>query len=155
MSMAEGLFEKTNTNNLLKQFIKYSLVGGAAAVLDISIFYFLSAGLGLNYIFSNTMSFTIGVLANYLLSRGWVFGQHTHRFGRDFTLFLIIGVIGLFISNFILYILIDWGILYMLLAFAGDSFVKFTAKLIAVFIVLFWNFAARRKIVFHTAQGGN
>lgn len=143
--------EDLTKNSGLGQFMKYCFVGGFASLADVSIFYTMTGILEANHILSNTLSFSIGLLVNYFLSREWVFGQQTHKFTRDFVLFAIIGVIGLCISNLILYLLIDWAILFRLFAWADTGLLKLAAKLIAVFTVLFWNFAARKRFVFHTA----
>ncbi len=144
-----GIFE--GRSELIEQFLKYAVVGGIAAVADIAVFYLLAGTLGINHLLSNSTSFIFGLLVNYFLSRQWVFGYSRHNFGRDFTLFAVIGAIGLGISNVILYILIDLGLLFKLLSFLGNDLVKLSAKCTAVFVVLFWNFFARKLIVFRVA----
>ncbi|MCX7712007.1 MAG: GtrA family protein [Clostridia bacterium] len=145
-------FVQLSKNDFLIQFLKYSVVGGIAAGVDISLFYTLTGMLSVNHLLSNIGSFTAGLLVNYFLSREWVFGQQQHHMSRDFTLFAIIGVLGLLLSNLILFVLIDCGLLQGLFPFAGSNVIKVAAKLTSVFIVLFWNFIARRKIVFHPAR---
>lgn len=137
--------------DVIRQFIRYLLVGGLASAADVSLFYIFTGIFGANHILSNTVSFTIGLLINYFLSREWVFGHSGHRVGRDFLIFSVIGVIGLCLSNLILYILLDCRILFLLLGFAGKNIVLFAAKLAAVLTVLFWNFSARKKFVFRSA----
>jgi putative flippase GtrA len=133
------------------QFFRYALVGGAASVADIAIYSYLTGSVMLHPILSNTVSFITGLLINYFMSRKWVFNQQTHNFRKDFSLFAVIGLIGLLLSNLILYILLDIGVLYNILFFLGDNFIKLAAKLVAVIIVLFWNFAARKRFVFSRA----
>lgn len=137
--------------SLLEQFMRYAVVGGIASVADVSLFYLSTGVLKVNHLLANTLSFTAGLLVNYFLSREWVFKYTQHSFARDFTLFAVIGAMGLGLSNLILYMLIDQGALNGLLRFMGNDIVKLTAKLIAVFVVLFWNFIARKAIVFRTS----
>lgn len=151
----EGYLKKffiVRNDNALVQFLRYAIVGGAATVVDVAVYTLLSNRFHINPIQSNTVSFTFGLLVNYFMSRSWVFQRQNHNFAKDFLLFAIIGVLGLLLSNLILYLLINKNILSLILrtVYQGsDEFIKFTAKLIAVFIVLFWNFIARKKIVFN------
>lgn len=145
------IFVREN-NNIYVQFFRYAIVGGFAALADISVFYLAANIIGINHIIANTMSFIFGLLLNYFMSRVWVFNKQTQSMIRDFILFAVIGVIGLLLSNMILYVLVDLRLLYnifaIILSFNGDNFTKISAKLVSVFIVLFWNFVARKKIVF-------
>ncbi|MFZ5986212.1 MAG: GtrA family protein [Bacillota bacterium] len=134
--------------NSLNQFLRYVIVGGLASVVDISAFSIGTNIMGINHILSNTLSFMLGLVTNYLLSREWVFNKKIHNIKRDFFLFSLIGLVGLLISNIFLFILVDTGMLYFLLASSNDSLVKTVAKLTVIGIVLFWNFIARKKIVF-------
>jgi putative flippase GtrA len=151
----EGYLKKifvAQNDSSFVQFLRYALVGGAAAFVDISVYTMLSSPFHINPILSNTVSFTFGLFVNYFMSRNWVFQKQSHNLAKDFLLFAVIGIMGLFLSNFILYILINRNILSLILRAifmsGSDDFIRFTAKLIAVFIVLFWNFIARKKIVF-------
>lgn len=143
----ENIFVKHN-NNLINQFLRYSVVGGIASVIDISLFSFMANSLDFNHLIANTISFIFGLLSNYLLCTLWVF-KKKNSFAADFALFSIIGIIGLILSDFILFLLIDLGIIHRLILFLNTDQLKIVAKGIAVFIVLFWNFIARKKLVFN------
>jgi len=138
------------TDNTLHQFVKSALVGGLASVIDISVFSLGINILGINHIAANTLGFVFGLTINYLLSRKWVFNKKVHNTGRDFLLFSLIGFIGLILSNVLMFTLIDTGLLYIILAAFGDRAVKTFAKITVVVVVFFWNFIARKKIVFAT-----
>jgi len=145
--LVKKLLVYTNSN-ILVQFFRYAIVGGVAAVADISVYHIAVKELQLNYVFAKIISFVVGLLVNYLLSSKWVFNKYKSNFARDFLLFAIIGVIGLGLSIAILYILIDCRILYILMPVKNEIFIKDIANLAAIFLVLFWNFVARKKIVF-------
>jgi putative flippase GtrA len=152
-SILSNIFRKLfvqQNESVLSQFLRYLIVGGISAFIDIFIFTLGVNVLGINHIISNSISFVFGLVANYLLSRKWVFNQKVHNPGRDFFLFSVIGLIGLILSNILIYILIDLRVLYYLLASTSDNLIKPFAKLIVINIVLFWNFIARKKIVFST-----
>lgn len=137
-----------SNENVIGQFLRSVVVGGIASLVDISLFSMGVNLLGINHIAANTFSFVFGLLVNYYLSREWVFNQKIHNARKDFMLFALIGVIGLILSNFLLFIFVDFRILYLLLATPNSRIVKPAAKVIVVAIVFFWNFFARKKFVF-------
>ncbi|MGI6779034.1 MAG: GtrA family protein [Acetivibrionales bacterium] len=147
----ENYFKKAfiiKDNSTVYQFIRYVVTGGTASLADISIFSIGANTLDINHIQSNSMGFVVGLTVNYLLSRGWVFNKSNHKVIRDFFLFSLIGIIGLILSNIFMYIMVDTGLLYAILASSNDELVKVLAKLLVTFLVLLWNFAARRRLVF-------
>jgi putative flippase GtrA len=139
-----------NTNPFV-QFFRYLIVGGAASVVDIGVFYFCASFLGINHLVANTLSFTLGLLINYFLSRQWVFNNKNHHLMKDFSLFALIGAFGLLLSELILFILIDLKVLQHFFSTMDTHLLKLVAKVCAVFIVLFWNYIARKKMVFKGA----
>ena len=84
------------------------------------------------------MCFHFRIVVNYLLSILWVFANHTQN-NRwvEFLVFAIIGIFGLGLNEIIIYLGTDIvGLPYML------------SKLISTAIVFFWNFFARKIILF-------
>lgn len=142
-----------STNQVVLQFFRYIITGGIAAVADISVFTFLTSIHNFYPLFSNTVSFTIGLTINYFLSRQWVFNKKVHRFTQDFLIFLITGVIGLILSNFIIYILLDFGLIYHLNMPFKTSFIQFIAKIFTVCAVFIWNFMSRKYIISKVNNG--
>ena len=135
------------------QFARYAIVGGISTVADISVFALFANTFGINYIISNTLSFVAGLFTNYYLSRSWVFNSSGGGFRKDFLPFTVIGVVGLVISNLLLFVFIDLNLINTLISqftnYNDLHTIRILAKSITVFIVLFWNFAARKKIVFN------
>ena len=138
------------TDKLFVQFVRSVMAGAAASVADISIYGIGVNLLGINHIVSNTFSFIFGLSVNYYLSREWVFNKKKRNTKRDFLLFSLIGIIGLLLSSVLLYILVDLGTLYYLLMTENSGLVKSAAKIFAVILVFFWNFIARKRVVFST-----
>jgi putative flippase GtrA len=132
------------------QFIRYCAVGGAAAAVEIGFFALLSNILGVYHIVANTIAFVAGVLVNFFLSGSWVFGERKRLLSPHFALFLGIGVVGLLLSDGILYILIDAGLFSFFFRGVDAPGVKLFSKMAAVALVLLWNFGARKKWVFGT-----
>ena len=71
------------------RMFKYSLIGGAAAVLDLLLFWLFAVRLGLPYLAVSIVTFSSGALLNYLLSIRYVF-----RSGERFTSPQVVLVVG-------------------------------------------------------------
>lgn len=127
-----------STHLLYLQFARYVVVGGAAFLVDFSALYLLTGLLGLHYLLAAAIAFILGLTVNYLLSCIWVFDRHTlQNPAAELIVFTIIGVVGLGFNEAIIWFVIEkvhWH--YMI------------AKLISSSIVLFWNFGARRYLLF-------
>jgi putative flippase GtrA len=122
----------------LKQFILYLFAGGTATIADITILFVLTHLLHINYLVAAAIGFLVGVVTNYFLNIALVF-ESTGKIKREFSLFAIIGIGGLLWTELILWILVDNFGLYIMFS-----------KLIAVALVLNWNFFMRKKFVFAT-----
>ncbi|MCR4827254.1 MAG: GtrA family protein [Bacteroidales bacterium] len=129
---------KEETENTLIQLFRYGFVGGAAFLVDYGVLVLLTEVFEMHYLLSATISFILGLITNYLLSVVWVFNNRTlgNRWA-EFTVFAIIGVIGLGLNALIMYVCTDkMGIHYMI------------SKIISTVIVFFWNFFARKIVLF-------
>lgn len=129
---------KGKTDNMYYQIIRYTLVGGFAFIADFSILFILTEYVGLHYLLSAAISFTLGLTINYILSIFWVFERRAvnSKFW-EFFIFAIIGLIGLGFNEFFMWILTDVVFLHYLVS-----------KMITTFIVYFWNFFARKIMLF-------
>jgi len=125
------------TDRLSIQFIRYFFVGGIAFGVDFLTLYIFTEFFGFHYLLSNIAAFIAGLLTNYLLSISWVFNNRKISNKKtEFTLFAAIGLVGLAISQFILWSLTEWGLYYMY------------SKVVATVIVFIWNFLGRRYLLF-------
>jgi len=118
------------------QFFRYFWVGGISTVVDFAVFIFCVRVLGIHYLVAQFFAYCVGFVTNYILSILWVF-QKTNQLVREITVVFIITMFGLLWTELLLYLFVDTF-------FLGE--VK--AKAIATIIVLFWNFGARRLIVY-------
>ena len=126
------------TDNTLIQLFRYTFVGGIAFIVDFACLYILKEFAGLHYLFSATIAFTIGLSINYILSILWVFKSKTiNNRSLEFLIFAVIGIIGLGLN-----VLIIWFSTEQLNIFYLHS------KLISTAIVYFWNFLARKYILY-------
>ena len=127
------------TNNTLLQLFRYGFVGGVAFVVDYGSLYVLTEFLSVPYLWSAAIAFILGLVTNYLLSISWVFKKNaTLQRWQEFLFFAIIGVIGLGFNELIMYVGTDLLHLHYMLS-----------KLISTVIVFFWNFFARKYLLFN------
>ena len=135
--MIKKLFRDSTENSYI-QFFRYAFVGGAAFAADFATLYICKEFFSMNLIVANSLAFIIGLLTNYYISISWVFNKRIiGNSWTEFILFTVIGVIGLGLNTAILWyftnhVKIDYKI----------------SKLIATAIVYFWNFFARKFILF-------
>ncbi len=126
------------TGSLLQQFSRYLVVGGLAFVVDFGLLYALTEFAGLHYLISAAIAFLFGLLANYCLSRLWVFNRRTlNSVAMEMVIFTGIGIVGLGLNEVIIW-------------FAREKihFHYLIAKAISAGIVLIWNFGARKSALF-------
>jgi len=128
----------TATGRLVSEATRYLLVAVVALATDFSTLVVLREWIGWHYLPSAAMAFTFGLLTNYFLSIAWVFSSRAIRSPLlEFVLFTSIGLIGLVLTEVILWFGTDYlGMDYRL------------SKLIAVGSVFVWNFGARKLLLF-------
>ena len=120
------------------KIVRYFFVGGAAAVVDIGLFFLLAKLLGYNYLVVGCIGFTIATALNYFLSIRFVFRSGA-RFTRKTELSFIYGVslVGLALHQMILFVLVErLGAELML------------SKVVATGAVFLWNFSVRNFLIF-------
>jgi putative flippase GtrA len=130
---------KGKTNNTFLQLVRYTFVGGFAFIVDFGTLFVLTEYLKIHYLISAGIAFIIGLIINYLLSVNWVFSKRS--FGNRFyevLLFTLIGLVGLGLNELLIWLFTDIVLLYYLLS-----------KIITAFIVYFWNFFARKYLLFN------
>lgn len=133
---------KDKTDSTLIQLFRYGFVGGIAFLVDYGTLYMLTEFFGVHYLLSATIAFLLGLIVNYLLSISWVFNSRkTENRWTEFTVFAIIGIIGLGLNALIMYLCTDVFCIHYLIS-----------KLESTVMVFFWNFFARKAILFKTIE---
>ena len=119
---------------LFKQIFRFVIVGGTATIIDWGIYYILYNFLHINPLIANIMSFVVSVTYCYIASIKWVYDVDKSKNKiKIFIEFLIFSVIGLLISELLLWFGINkLGINAML------------TKVIATGIVMVFNFITRK-----------
>jgi putative flippase GtrA len=120
------------------KLVKYFLVGGFAALVDILLFALLVKGFESSWLSSAAFSFCIATLINYFLSVRHVFKSGVRFVKRnEILLVFVVSAIGLMINQAVLGVLIELRGTDVLLS-----------KVAATGSVFFWNFGARRYFIF-------
>lgn len=126
------------TANPLIQFFRYVFVGGCSFLVDAGVLW-LCVQLGLHYLVAACFGFVAGLICNFVLSRALVFRAETARVGRvlEFAAYALIGLIGLGLTELLLYFFTEIV-----------QFHYMISKVIASAVVLFWNFLARKLLLY-------
>lgn len=132
---------KEKTENSFIQFFRYIFVGGFAFLADAFSLWFCE--IYMHYMISAAVGFIIGLIVNYLLSTCFVFGESAKVKNKlkEFAVYALIGIMGLALTEIIMYFLTDICNFYFMLS-----------KIAAAVIVLLWNFAARKVILYNNCK---
>lgn len=125
---------KSKTRKLLIQIFKFGIVGGTAFIIDFAFLFIFREFCHFPVLVSNTLSFCISVIYNYIASVKWVFDVNKEKDAKkQFIVFIVFSVLGLILNNVIMWITVDFLSIYYLLA-----------KIIATVIVMIFNFVTRK-----------
>ena len=139
--LLKRLFSEPTTQPFI-QFFRYVFVGGCSFLVDAGVLW-LCVHAGLHYLVGACFGFVAGLVCNFLLSRALVFRAQAARVGRllEFAGYALIGLVGLGLTEALLYFFTEIVLLHYMLS-----------KVIASAIVLFWNFFARKVLLYRRAQ---
>ena len=129
----------TPTKNGFLQFIRYVFVGGIATVVDWGVLFLLTEYAHIHHLVSAIIAFVAGLITNFFLSKLLVFKANEARVNAvmEFVSYAVIGVIGLGITELIMFLFTDClNTHYMI------------SKVIATAVVLVWNYLARKLILY-------
>ena len=131
-----------NDNQFFVQFVRYFFTGGLAFLVDFGMLAFLTEICGIHYIISNTISFTLGLSISYIITIFWIFTKSKFDNRKlEFTFFAIIGIVGLVLTNLLLWCFTHvFGVYYLL------------SKIIAAAFVFIWNFLVKKYWLFKKVQ---
>ncbi len=132
-----GLLFREKTTNTFIQFFRYIFVGGFAFLVDAFTLWLCEKWM--NYMIAAAIAFVVGLIANYILSTCFVFSESEKVKSKtgEFIAYAVIGVIGLGLTELLMYLFTDVCGLYFMIS-----------KVIAAIIVLIWNFAARKVFLY-------
>ena len=119
---------------IVRQFIRFSGVSFTAFLIDCFLLIYLVSGFKVHYLVANGISFTVSIIYSYILSMRFVYVRKEGMGrGREFVIFAVLSAIGLLLNEFLMWLgtgLIGFGYMF--------------SKIIAGFLVSFWNFGSRK-----------
>ena len=124
--------------SLSRQIIKFGVVGGLAFIIDYGLLIFCTEVLGINYLISSAIAFSIAVIFNFILSTLWVFDTSGNQNDKrmQFVAFVILSIIGLGLTELLMWLGTDViGIYYLI------------TKIGATAIVMVYNFVTRKMLL--------
>jgi putative flippase GtrA len=116
--------------------LRYSVVGGTGAVVDLGVLYILTEFFNFYYLLSTTLSFSISALLNFYFNRRWTF-KSTGNPKRQLLIFSFVAVSGVLLNVAIMYILVELFNIYYMLAKVGS-----------IAVVTIWNFLWNKYFTF-------
>ena len=119
---------------LMEQIVMFGFVGFLCFFIDYGLMVLLKERLGIHYLISSTISFTVSVIVNYILSITFVFetDKSKNKVG-EFVIFVCLSVIGLGINALCMWVAVEFiHIHYML------------SKIGATAVVMVYNFVTRK-----------
>lgn len=122
---------------VIRQFVKFSLVGVINTTTSIVVYEFMKFAFHLQPLVANLFAFSAGVTVSYTLNKRWTFRNTSANHRQLYTRFFLINIVGLIISESIIYAVHTIGGLHDRVGFAT-----------AVVVVVFWNFNANRAWTF-------
>lgn len=128
----------SNTNSGFNQLLKYGVVAVFAQLLDISTLYIMTSIVGVHYLIAGICGFSLSLILNYYLCKKWVFGVQGGITNTKALTFVGIALVGLALTTALLWLFTDvFGYYYL------------QSKVFAILIVFWWNFLARRQLIFN------
>ena len=124
----------------LVRFVKFATVGAAGMVVDLSILNILYGLVGLHLLVANSISFSAAVVSNFTWNRVWTFPESRDRpVHTQLGQFAVVSILGLAINNLVL-----WHVYQVIQTSVPTPWDYNAAKVLAIGVVLFWNFGANR-----------
>lgn len=124
-----------SNKEIQKQFLKYLIVGGSSAALELLLFTFLRKAAGFSITISNVTAAVTSTVFNFLVNRGWSF-KAASNFIRSVILYLILFFLNTVFSTNAIAFMVSLGVFDVL------------AKLITMGMITMWNFVLYRRVVF-------
>lgn len=115
------------------QLAKFGLVGGSGYLINLGVFAFLSANLGVHHLIAAVGAFVVAVSSNFFWNRHWTFAAGHGHAGFQAARFFAVSVAALLINLVVLEALVG-----------GTSMGELAAQAIAVAIAMPFNFLGNK-----------
>lgn len=142
------LLDRLQSTDMVRSGVRFMVVGMLGTIIDFSLFAVLSIQLGIPMLLANTLSYSAGIVNNYIFHRFWTFADRPQRAAaRQFSQFAGVSLGALVINNLIVLLLAS---LFSKLFMDSTLGVVF-AKIFAIGVGLSWNFLANHFWTFRVA----
>lgn len=119
------------------QFTRFLIVGLISFTVDYGLFFVLFHYFGVQYIVASTISFSLSLVLNYVLTLKFVFEAKQGRsIAKEFAMYIGLNIIALGLNQLILFLTVD-----------GLGLSPLVGKLIATAVVLVYNFISRKLLI--------
>ena len=121
------------------EILRFSIVGFLSFIVDFGLLYGLTEFVGIYYLTSAGISFSVAVVFNYILSILWVFDtRKITSWKHEFLIFFIISIIGLSLNQL------------TMLFFTEYIHLHYTvSKVVAIVLLAGYGYLAKKFILFH------
>lgn len=119
------------------QFVQYVGVGGTAAIVEWISFALFNNLLSLHYSYAVLLSFMVATTVNYFLCKKFVFNKGRYSLQTEALLLYLVSGLGLGLN-----------LLFMWYFVGVKGFPAVPSKIFSTGIVFFWNFTARKMLIF-------
>ncbi len=116
--------------DIVYKLFRFSVVGFSGLIIDFGLTYLLKEKYAINKYIANSCGFTVAASSNYYFNKIWTFENTSLNITGQYTSFFIIALVGLMITNGMIYFLnqrLKWNFYF--------------SKLIAIIVVIIWNFS--------------
>lgn len=118
------------------EVIRFLVVGGGTFFLEFILLYVFTEILGIYYLISSAMAFTIAVIVNYFLCIHWVFQGKTNTSVKSRIVFIGSSIVGLGINQACMWFFVEFMAIYYLVA-----------KVLSTGIVTAWNYVMKKNAI--------
>ena len=138
---SDGRLEKFQEQFPIGRFLKFGAVGFSGVFVDLGVFWMLSNGLGLAAVTATILSAEVAVLNNFIWNDRWTFGDRSiqqpgrRSMVRRFLKFNVLCLVG---------IVLQGTLVGLMSKVAGVPAIG--AKLLAITLVMLWNFWINLKL---------
>lgn len=128
-------------SKLHKHLFRYGLVGVIGTLLDLGVLYILVEFAHFPILLGASCSFGVAVINNFVLNKVWTFENQEKNYKTQFIKFLLVSLIGLALTNGLMFLFVNIMAIWYLFA-----------KILTSAVVVVWNFTLNKLWTFAEAS---
>ena len=127
---------------LVRQFIKYGLVGASNTVLTFVTYTVLVSATGLHYLIALVLGYLVGSVNSYVLNRHWTFRARDLAHSQTGMRFALVQVVAIAANELLLYLFVhDLSVAKV----AAQAILTVPVLAVTFFVNRWWSFARPRE----------